>query len=247
MLQVARLCDDPAGLMSEGNVLRVSVIIPTLNEEQSVCAAIESAYAAGADEVIVVDGGSTDRTVEVAESMVEAVVQGRSGRAFQQNLGAEQATGDVFLFLHADCRLSADSIAAVRNVLACFKINAIAGCFRQEIDEAGLKYRIVAFGNGVRVRWLKWAYGDQGIFVRSDVFRSVGGFPEVKFLEDLLLMKRLKRIGKIRLLNAKIVVSARRWQGRGLIRQTLRNWAIVLAAHAGVSPDRLAKSYPNDR
>lgn len=226
-------------------MLRVSVIIPTFNEQQNVRGAIESAIAAGADEVIVVDGGSTDRTIEVAEQFA-LVLSSEPGRAIQQNAGSHKSTGDVLLFLHADCRLAGNTIEAVRASMATSD-DSVAGCFRQQIDEPGIKYRLVAAGNDLRVRALKWAYGDQGIFVRADVFRSVGGFPAVVFLEDLLLMKQLKRKGRIRLLNETIVVSARRWKRRGLWRQTIRNWGIVLAAHFGVSPDRLAKFYPNDR
>ena len=228
--------------------MKVSVIIPALNEQQTIASAIESATNAGADEVIVVDGGSTDQTTQIAarDAAVKVLTSEQSGRAAQQNLGTENAAGDVFLFLHADCRLSPDSISALVNRIR-LSPETVAGCFRQRIDQPGFRYRSLEAGNLWRVRLLKWAYGDQGIFVRASVFRQHNGFPDVCFLEDLLLMKKLRRAGRIVVLNSYIEVSARRWQQRGVLGQTLRNWLIVALAHLGVTPERLSKFYPNDR
>ncbi len=224
----------------------VSVIIPTLNEEANVGRAIASAIEAGASEVIVVDAGSGDQTVALASSTEATVLHSERGRAVQQNAGAAAASGDVLLFLHADCELHADAVAEIcRSLSADSKL--VGGCFRQRIDTSGVRYRIVESGNAARVRLLKWAYGDQGIFVRSDEFREVGGFPNLRLMEDLYFMKRLKRHGRIALLSSPLKVSARRWQQRGLVTQTLRNWALIIAAHLGMSPDRLARFYPNDR
>ncbi len=227
-------------------MLKVAVIIPALNEESQIRAAIDSANAAGADEVIVVDGGSSDRTVELASATTTVIHCERAGRAAQQNAGAVVASSDVMLFLHADCRLSSTSLSELRERCQLASEFA-AGCFRQRIDHPGVAYRITEAGNLWRVRLLGWAYGDQGIFVRADLFREIGGFPDVTFLEDLLLMKALKRRGPFLSLNNRITVSARRWRRRGLLRQTLRNWAIVMAAQLGASPDWLVKFYPNDR
>lgn len=224
----------------------VSVIIPTLNEEQNIGPAIASAVRSGAEEVIVVDAGSDDQTVAVASATAATVLTSARGRAVQQNAGAAAACGDVLLFLHADCELHADAIAEISQRLNS-ESNTVGGCFRQRINADGVRYRIVESGNAARVRLLKWAYGDQGIFVQSDVFREVGGFPNLRLMEDLYFMKRLKRCGRIALLSSPLTVSARRWQDRGLVTQTLRNWALITAAHLGMSPDRLAQFYPNDR
>lgn len=228
--------------------MKVSVIIPALNEQQTIAAAIDSATGAGADEVIVVDGGSTDQTTQIAarKTAVKVLMSEQSGRSAQQNLGAENAAGDVFLFLHADCRLTPDSVSALVSQIS-LSPETIAGCFRQRIDQPEFRYRLLEAGNLWRVRLLKWAYGDQGIFIRASAFRQHNGFPDVCFLEDLLLMKRLRRVGRIVVLNSHIEVSARRWQRRGILRQTLRNWLIVALAHLGVRPSRLSKFYPNDR
>lgn len=225
--------------------MNVSVVIPTLNEEQQILPCIRSAEDAGAAEIIVADGGSTDRTIEAIADRAQ-VVRAPAGRASQQNAGAAAAAGSVLLFLHADCRLSATSIQTAAAAFAA-EDTLVAACFQQQIDHPGRRYRLVARGNAWRVRTLGWAYGDQGICVRSTAFAQVGGFPALQFMEDLFIMKALKRLGRVRLLDANVAVSARRWESRGVVRQTLRNLSLITAAQLGVSPNRLARFYPNVR
>lgn len=219
----------------------VSVVIPVLQEAGNIAAAIASARAARADEIVVVDGGSTDGTVELARS-ADWVLTGTRGRARQQNAGAERSRGDVLLFLHADCRLAMGACDQIRRVLADPAV--AGGCFCQRIDAAGWRYRIVERGNLIRVLASGWMYGDQGLFVRRDVFEGLGGFPEVRLMEDWLLSRRLLRAGRTAVLPGPLLVSARRWQQAGLVRQTLRNWLLLMLASAGVPPDELAKWYP---
>ena len=219
----------------------LSVIIPTLNESPQIAETVACTRALGACEIIVVDGGSTDDTRARAAGADRVLVTER-GRALQMNAGAAAASGDVLLFLHADCRPEPGAFAAVAAALD--DPRTVGGCFRQAIEAGGWRYRLMERGNALRVRLLGWAYGDQGIFVRRQVFHELGGFPRVPLMEDLLFMKRLKRRGRIRLLDARLHVSARRWQRSGVVRQTLRNWTLIAALHAGVSPDRLARFYP---
>jgi len=219
---------------------RISVIIPVLNEAGQVRCAIESARTLGECEIVVVDGGSTDATLQEAEQ-ADRVLVTEAGRALQQNRGAAASRGDVLLFLHADCRLEQGGFAAVEEALK--DESCVGGCFRQYIDASGLPFRILERGNALRVRLWKWAYGDQGIFVRRDAFERVGGFPEIALMEDLYFLKRIKRTGRFKLTEGIVRVSARRWQRRGVVRQTLQNWGFLVLAHLGVSPNRLARFY----
>ena len=221
----------------------VSVIIPAIDEAEVVGAAVSSAIRARADEVILVDGGSRDATARIAEEHGAVVLTASPGRASQQAAGAQAAKGDVLLFLHADCCLPLDGLEEIRQQMADCEL-VKGGYFRQRIDHAGWIYRCIEYGNGLRARILKWAYGDQAIFVRSRVYHAIGGFPAMPLMEDLYFMKRLKHEGRLICIQAALVVSARRWIKRGTIRQTLRNWGMLVAVHLGVSPHTLARFYP---
>ena len=225
--------------------MRISVVIPTLNEAASVASTILRVRELGDCEVVVVDGGSEDGTVECA-SEADRILTCRSGRAAQQNKGAAEAAGDVLLFLHADCWPASGGFEAIRSTLE--DAECVGGCFQQAIEADGWGYRLLERGNAWRVRLCKWAYGDQGIFVRRDSFERVGGFPDLRLMEDLFFMKRLKREGRFQLLEEpRLHISARRWQRVGVTRQTLRNWALIGLAQCGVSPNRLARFYPHVR
>lgn len=225
------------------NKVSVSVIIPTLNESRRVGRAIKSAWDALADQVIVADGGSTDSTVSAVEEAGATLVQCQQGRAVQQNSAAALATGDVVLFLHADNWLSKEALAEVRSEM--MNRSQIAGAFRQRIDASGVAYRCLERGNGWRVRFLGQPYGDQGIFVSRELFEHVGGFPEVPLMEELSLMRRIREHFRPILLEGPIYVDARRWQTHGIVRQTIRNWSLVVRYFCGVSPERLAGDYVN--
>ena len=222
--------------------LRVSVIIPALNESDCIADAVRRAWASGAFEVLVVDGGSCDDTAELARAGRAHVLTGPRGRALQQNLGAHAATGEALLFLHADNWLDHGAVAQI--VTALDDPTALGGAFRQQIEASGLLYRALELGNALRVRWRGSPYGDQGIFVRREVFHRLGGFPEVGLMEDVLLMKRFRRLAWPLLLAGPLHVSARRWQRHGVVRQTLRNWSLLASAALGISLDWLARFYP---
>lgn len=217
-----------------------SVIIPTLNEEDHVGKAIESAWAVGASEVIVADGGSSDRTLPQAKHAGALPLLASPGRASQQNAGAAAATGDWLLFLHADTWLEAHAAVQIAAVMQSAEANVAA--FEQHIDANGRIYRLLERGNAWRAR-RGMAYGDQGILLRRTVFEAVGGFPQVPIMEDVRLMRLLKPYGPLQLLPGPLHVSARRWQAQGAIQQTARNWAMLAAERCGVSPARLATWY----
>ena len=227
------------------SIVKISIIIPALNEAGQIAHSIERARATGPHEVIVVDGGSDDETASIAEKCDCHVLRSPPGRAVQQNLGASRATGDVLLFLHADCWLATGALEQVETALTDLRVGG--GAFRQHIEARGLLYRLLEAGNALRVRCLKLPYGDQGIFVRQSVFKDVGGFPDVRLMEDVLLMRRLRRRARLVLLPGPLNVSARRWQRYGVIRQTARNWSLLVAQRIGMSPNRLAGFYSEVR
>lgn len=187
------------------------------------------------------DGGSVDRTVEVARDHRCQIVHSPKGRATQQNAGAGEATGDVLLFLHADNWLHESVGDQTRHALR--DTSAAVGALQQRIDAGGVAYRLLEQGNAWRVQMLGLPYGDQAIFIRRDVFEGLGGFPDVKLMEDLLLMKQLRRKAWPLLLPGPVFVSPRRWQKHGVMRQTLRNWWLLTKHKCGWSPDQLAESY----
>ncbi len=221
--------------------MHLSIIIPALNEAAGIAHAVERALSLRPCEVIVVDGGSHDGTDRIARQLDCRVCSTSRGRARQQNAGAAQATGDVLLFLHADCCLGPTAREQIERTLRSPRI--VGGAFYQRIEAAGLIYRGLEVGNAVRVCCTRMAYGDQGLFLRRDLFEQLGGFPDVGFMEDVLLMRKLRDRGRLALLPGPLFVSARRWQKHGPIRQTLRNWCLLAAEQLGVPLHRLAEFY----
>ncbi|MEM6792788.1 MAG: TIGR04283 family arsenosugar biosynthesis glycosyltransferase [Acidobacteriota bacterium] len=224
--------------------MRLSIVIPTLNEEQALPASLRNALE-WSDDVWVSDGGSVDRTLEIALDLGAHVVQGQPGRGGQLNRGAAQARGDVFLFLHADTRLPADLEAQIRRAL---EKGAVGGGFHVRYEGgnavlSGPGNRLVAW----RTTLSRCPLGDQAQFLTRGGFESVGGFSEWPILEDVDMMRRLARIGGIAVLPGPVISSARRFTGGGLVRTVATNWLIWGLYTAGVSPHRLATLYRHVR
>ena len=221
--------------------VRFSVVIPALNEAANIRRAALSGWEAGAAEVIVADGGSDDDTAAIAAASGCRVVIAPRGRAQQQNAGAELASGDVLLFLHADGALNPE---VGRQLSAALRRGSVLwGAFRQRIDSPESIFRWLEAGNSQRVIWIGMPYGDQAIFVRREVFDDVGRFAEVPLMEDVLLSQRLWRKSPPKLLAGPVHVSPRRWRRHGVLRQTVGNWLLLAAFACGVSPQRLAAAY----
>lgn len=220
---------------------RIAIIIPTLNEAKNITKAIASTETSTNVEVIVVDGGSEDNTVELAQSLGVKVLFASKSRADQMNQGAITATGDILLFLHADTCLPAGFDILVRDTLA--QTNVIAGAFALQIDAALWSLRLIEIGVNWRSRTLQMPYGDQAIFLPRAVFDKIGGFPELPMMEDFELMRRLKRWGRIAIIPVPILTSARRWLQKGVIKTTLMNQIAIIAYLLGVSPERIKLWY----
>jgi rSAM/selenodomain-associated transferase 2 len=225
--------------------MRLSVIVPTLDEEATIASTLARARRPGDVELVVVDGGSRDETVHVARPLADRVLDAPRGRAAQMNAGAAAARGAVLLFLHADTRLPDDYPALVADALA--PADVVGGRFDIRLDAPGLAYRVIERLIGLRSRLTGVATGDQAIFVRRDAFVRVGGYPAIPLMEDIALCRALKRAGRMAALRDVVVTSARRWQRDGLVRTVALMWTLRLAYYAGVSPARLARAYRDAR
>ncbi|HYT90107.1 MAG TPA: TIGR04283 family arsenosugar biosynthesis glycosyltransferase [Gemmataceae bacterium] len=221
--------------------MTVSVIIPTLNEESCLAETLRSVRTERPQQIIVADGGSTDATSSAAAE-ADLFLQAPRGRAAQMNAGAASATGDVLLFLHADCTLEPGALIDAERWLRNPRV--VAGCYTMTVRAKGLLYRSIDACATARVRLTGLVYGDQGLFLRRRDFERLGGFPPLRLMEDVFFSRTLRRQGRIVVSPRRIFVSPRRWQRAGLVRQTLRNWTLTALAAAGVHPDALAALYP---
>ncbi|HLO49729.1 MAG TPA: TIGR04283 family arsenosugar biosynthesis glycosyltransferase [Kamptonema sp.] len=222
--------------------LKISIIIPVLNEVGTIAQTINTAQNATAVEIIVVDGGSTDGTIHAASTV--KVISAPRGRAHQMNAGAAAASGDILLFLHADTRLPPEFDIWVRQTLA--QPGIIAGAFQLKIDGKNPGLRLVEKIVNLRSRYWQMPYGDQAIFLKTTIFQQLGGFPNQPIMEDFELVRRLQRIGQIAIAPLPIITSARRWQKLGIFKTTLINQIVIIAYFLGVSPHRIVSWYRQD-
>ncbi len=225
--------------------MRISVVIPVLNEEKDIGSAIAALKLLGPDEMIVVDGGSTDRTREICQKIGVTVIAAPRGRARQMNHGAGQATGDVLLFLHGDTRLPLSAFDDVRDALN--DAHVLGGRFDVELDGEGWMLKVVGAMISMRSRATKVATGDQAIFVRRAVFEKIGGYPDIPLMEDIVFSRLLKRMGSVACLRSRVVTSARRWQSNGVWRTIFKMWTLKSLYLLGVSPSRLKRFYDDGR
>ena len=221
----------------------ISIIIPVLNEEAHLGSCIE-AVRQNDDrcEIIVADGGSSDRTIEIAESFQGVkVMKTPKGRGLQMNAGAFSATGDILLFLHADTILEDGWVQAIAGVV---KDSSVAGgAFTFAIQNPSKKYRVVEEWVRLRCFLFRLPYGDQGIFVKRDVFHELGGYKNIPLMEDVDLIERMKGQGRIVILDTKALTSERRWGRKGLIYTAVLNQLIMFLYKIGVHPQQLARLY----
>jgi rSAM/selenodomain-associated transferase 2 len=227
-------------------MLRLSIIMPVLDEGEGIAATLD-ALADLRDlgaEVIVVDGGSRDATVQRARLRADCVIRSARGRALQMNAGAARASGNVLLFLHADTRLPKDAEHLVLNGLD--RSGRAWGRFDARIDGRHPLLPVVAWLMGIRSRVTGIATGDQAIFVRRDAFRAAGGFPAIPLMEDIALSRRLKRVSRPLCLRECVVTSGRRWEKNGIFSTVFLMWRLRLAFFLGADPEKLAHRYGHE-
>ena len=218
-------------------------MVPTLDEAESVARLLTDLGGLALDhEMVVVDGGSSDATCDVARRLGARVLVAPRGRGSQLRAGAAAATAPLLCFLHADVRLDAPALRQVERVAEQRPAGAYA--LRLVIDRPGLAYRLVEWGANLRARWGGLPYGDQGLLVRRRDYDAAGGYPDIPIMEDIALVRALRRVTSVRLLPAAVRVSARRWERDGVLRRTWANWRLLWAYLLGTPPERLAKRYP---
>mgnify|MGYP000303624072 FL=1 len=221
--------------------MKVSIIVPTLNEELVLEKTLTQFQQLSPHELIVSDGGSDDGTRNIAGRFSHRVITGSAGRALQMNVGADEATGDILLFLHADSRIEPESY---RKMLQCMQNPKwIGGAFTLCIESGKWSLKLIALLANIRSKYFGLAYGDQGFFVRKEVFKDMNGFSPLPICEDLDFYHRLRKKGPVILLKEKAHTSPRRWIKEGILFTTARNTLIAVLFGLGFPPHILTKWY----
>lgn len=220
---------------------KISIIIPVLNEASKIAKTITVAKSGKNVEILVVDGGSQDNTVEIVQALGLKILFASPSRANQMNVGAKAATGEILLFLHADTHLPAKFDRSVRLVLC--QPNTIAGAFALQIDGSLKGLRLVEKGVNWRSHFLSLPYGDQAIFVKTETFKALGGFSQLPIMEDFEFVLKLRNCGRIAIIPTPVITSSRRWQKLGVWQTTIMNQLAIAAYFLKIPPESIAKWY----
>ncbi len=226
--------------------MMISVIIPTLNEERSLTQTLACLSTSDVTEVVIVDGGSSDKTILIAEAFCAKtsnafIVTAPVGRAGQMNEGAKAGQGDILLFLHADTLLPAGATTMIESAL--IEPTVVGGRFDVTFNSPSILAPVISTLMNLRSRLSSIATGDQALFVRRHAFERLGGFADIPLMEDIEFSRRLKRTGQIAALHQKVTTSFRRWEQQGLLRTIFLMWTLRFLYWAGVSPHQLARVY----
>jgi rSAM/selenodomain-associated transferase 2/rSAM/selenodomain-associated transferase 1 len=219
----------------------ISVIIPALNEQGHIEQSLERVLSGENIELIVVDGGSTDGTGRAAALKGARVVLSRPGRSRQMNAGAARALGAILFFLHADSLVPTGYDAEIRKLLG--QSGSIAGAFSLDFDGGSLPMRIIAAGANARCRCLREPWGDQGLFLTKQAFLDAGGFPETPIMEDVLLARKLKSLGRIAISRSRIKTSFRRYREIGPLKAWMINRFAMAALGSGIPLEKISALY----
>ena len=223
--------------------MQLSIILPALNEAEAIAntlARLQSVRAHGV-EVILVDGGSSDRTRDIAAPLVDRVIDSEPGRAKQMNAGAAVASGDALLFLHADSILPDDGDIQIAQAFIDPRFQW--GRFDVSIHGMHVMFPVIAWFMNHRSRSTGIATGDQGIFVTRNAFMKIGGFPDQPLMEDVEICKRLKKISPPACIAKKIITSGRRWEKHGVWRTIWLMWRLRFSYYCGATPESIHRAY----
>jgi rSAM/selenodomain-associated transferase 2 len=230
------------------NSIKFSIIVPVFHERDRINDLMEHLHQLDTEktcEIIVVDGVQEMDTLRAIDSNHVIKVSSEKGRAKQMNAGASMANGEILIFLHADTELPILSFKKIRTVME--QEGYVAGAFDLGIKSKKLIFKIIAFLASLRSRLNRIPYGDQAIFIRREYFKKIGGYQEIPLMEDMELMKRIKKSGhEIWIFHDHVMTSPRRWKEEGVIYCILRNWTLQALYAFGISPHKLARFYKSD-
>jgi len=228
--------------------VQISVIIPTLNEEKNISELIDFIKNEKVKaEIIISDADSCDQTQEIAAARGAKVVRSKQGnRGLQLNKGAAAASAPILLFLHADSSLESSALDTLVEQMQK-KPAIIGGCFSLEIKSDNQLLKFISWSSNLRAKYLNLIFGDQGIFIRKEIFNELGGFPDIELMEDWEFSKKMSEFGKMLFLDKKIYTSARRWEKFGVLKTILLMHKIKILYLLGYSPEKLKKMYHDAR
>ena len=225
--------------------LSISIIIPVLNEEERIIRALDHLSKIQDDtvlDIIVVDGNHKGNTLLFLRDRKVIIIKSEKGRARQMNSGAKRARGDILLFLHADTSVPDNAFEQIITVIKTGRY--VGGAFNFGFDSQRWVFKLIAAVASMRSRITRIPFGDQAIFIKRNYFEEIGGFCDIPLMEDLELMKRIRRRGDpIHIIPLNLTTSARKWEEEGVIYTTLRNWLLQFLYFCGVSPEKLVGYY----
>ena len=222
--------------------IKISIIIPVLNEEIQLPDVLNNlqSFRRQGHEVVIVDGGSSDNSLMLAQQAADIVIVSKAGRALQMNSGAAVATGNIFLFLHCDTFLPGNALEVVADN---YQRENYWGRFDVRLSGNKFVFRLIERLMNLRSRLTSIATGDQAIFIERKLFNRLGGFPEIALMEDISISGLLRKQSSPVCLKQQVITSSRRWESNGVVATVLLMWKLRLLYFFGVSADKLSQKY----